>query len=75
MPGGRSDALPLQEIRSDIGFFLDRSIAAKRCRRPAFTVRPCSGASHELREPDGMAAAVGFLEHMRHDAKPVPVEQ
>ena len=75
MPGGRSDALPLQEIRSDICLFLDRIIIAKRSRRPAFTVRHCPGVSNELREPDGVAAAAGVLDDMRHHIKPVPVEQ
>jgi len=72
---GRSHALPLQETRSDIGLFLDRIIIAKRCRRPAFTVRIYPGVSNELREPDGVAAAPGVLDDMRHDAKPVLIEQ
>ena len=72
---GSSHSLPFQEIRSDIGFFLDRIIVAKRCQRPAFTGRICPGVSNELREPDGVAAAVGVLHDMRHHAKPVSIEQ
>ena len=75
MPVREVHALPFQEIRSDIGLFLDRIIIAKRCQRPAFTVRICPSVSNELREPDGVAAAVGVLDDMRHHAKPIPIEQ
>jgi hypothetical protein len=75
MPVRESHALPFQEIRSDIGLFLDRIIIAKRRRRPAITVRICPSVSNELREPDGVAAAAGVLDDMRHHIKPVPVEQ
>jgi hypothetical protein len=71
----REVSLPLQEIRSDTGLFLDRIIIAKRWRRPAFTVRICRRGSNELREPDGVAAAVGVLDDMRHHMKSVAIEQ
>ena len=55
---------PVQEIRADIGLFLDRIIAAKRCQRPAFTRRICPGVSNELREPDGVTAAAGVFREL-----------
>ena len=63
----RPHALPLQEIRSDIGLFLDRIIVGKQ--------PDAKQALNELREPDGVAAAAGVLDDMRHHIKPVPVEQ
>jgi hypothetical protein len=69
------ECFPFQEIRSDMSLFLDRIIIAKRCQRPAFTVRICPSVSNELREPDRVTAAVGVLDDMRHHAKPVPIEQ
>ena len=66
---------PVQEIRADIGLFPDRIIIAKRCQRPAFTVRICFSVSNELREPDGVTTAGGVLNDMRHHTKPVLIEQ